>query len=174
MPITGPTGSSQQPRAGSPSAPKLATEGSKLASDISKVGTLIQTTLAQLEMSLKSAAAMAAPRAEPITALVAKMAFAAILHDASEKAMGSKAFNVEAAVSDLERKLNTLRGVASAISKTAALAAAGVAAAAASSPDAEMAKLKRMIEKRSQMFDALGDVMKAHDQAAKNVIQNMR
>ena len=40
--------------------------------------------------------------------------------------------------------------------------------------DLETQKLQRMVEKRSQMFDMLKQIMEKYDQTAKGVIQNLR
>jgi hypothetical protein len=40
--------------------------------------------------------------------------------------------------------------------------------------DIETMKLKRMIEKRNQMFEALSQIMKNYDDSSRSIIQNMR
>jgi hypothetical protein len=42
------------------------------------------------------------------------------------------------------------------------------------SVDVEMQKLKRMIDKRNQMFDMLGKIMDQYNERSKSVIQNIR
>ncbi len=84
-----------------------------------------------------------------------KLAIAAVLQDALEQALKSSALNLETTVNDLRIKLDALRG----------LEKPGV--------DYETEKLKRTIDKRSQMFEMLGGIIKHYDQTAKSATQGI-
>lgn len=100
-----------------------------------------------------------------VSQAVAKVVFVAVLNEAINKASKSAHFNVETAINDLWVHLDAARKFSG-----------GGSASAAGSPsiDVETQKLKRMIQKRSELFDVLGKIMERYDQSAKNVIQNMR
>ncbi|HJQ61087.1 MAG TPA: hypothetical protein VJ890_29550 [Vineibacter sp.] len=100
-----------------------------------------------------TATAMLGPNNPPKLAL--KLAFAAVLHDAIGKALKSQAFNVETAINDLWIRLDSVRGLQK------------------PSIDVETMKLKRLIDKRSQMFDMLKGIMEKYDATAKGVIQGI-
>lgn len=113
--------------------------------------------------STTSASSVAAGQ---VSQAVAKVVFVAVLSEAINKASRSAHFNVETAINDLWVHLDAARK----------FSGGGANAGAAGSPsiDVETKKLKRMIQKRSELFDVLGKIMEKYDQSAKNVIQNMR
>jgi hypothetical protein len=94
--------------------------------------------------------------------LAVKLGYIAVLQGAIEKAGKSQNFNIETAINDLWIALDAVKK----------LAAAGTQPGSASI-DVETMKLKRMIQKRSQMFDMLRGIMEKYDATAKGVIQSM-
>lgn len=100
--------------------------------------------------------------------LARKLFFIAVLQAAIEKAGKNQHFNVETAINDLWTSLDSVRKLGS-----AGGAQSLPAVQPSSSIDVETQKLKRMIEKRSQMFDMLRGIMEKYDATAKNVIQNL-
>ncbi len=112
-----------------------------------------------------STAGAAKLAAGQMSQVVAKVVFVAVLNEAINKASKSAHFNVETAINDLWVHLDAARK----------FSGGGNAGAAASpSIDVETQKLKRMIQKRADLFELLSKIMERYDQSAKNVIQSMR
>lgn len=101
-------------------------------------------------------------RAVQVTALALKLAYVAVLQAAVEKATKSQNFNVETAINDLWTSLDSVKKLGAGQQQ------------GSPSIDVETMKLKRMIDKRSQMFDVLGKIIEKYDQTARSVMQNMR
>lgn len=126
----------------------------------------LQQSLGALGNMKASAMPAASPAAGQLSQIVAKIVFVSILNAAIEKASKNAHFNVETAINDLWVHLDAARK----------FSAGGGSASAAGSPsiDVQTQKLQSMMQKRSQLFSVLSEIMSKYDQSAKNVIQSMR
>jgi hypothetical protein len=147
-------------------------EMGSLGRDMAAVTANVPVMLQSLQKSLSdvagttSATPAAAHMAGHVSQAVAKVVFVAVLNEAIDKASKSAHFNVETAINDLWIHLDTARKFSS--------GGGNAGPTASPSIDLETQKLKRMIQKRAQLFDLLGKIMERHNQLAKNVVQSMR
>ena len=141
--------------------------GRDIASN-SNVSAMLQNLQKSLESIGSTTATMppAALTGQQLSQVVTKIVFVSVLNEAINKASKNAHFNVETAINDLWVHLDAARK----------FSGGGSAARAAGSPstDVEMQKLKRMMQKRAELFSVLGAIMTKYDQSAKNVIQSMR
>ncbi|MBL8674399.1 MAG: hypothetical protein IPK81_24575 [Rhodospirillales bacterium] len=144
---------------------RLGLENGKLADAISKVSTEVKDVLSNLTTMLNAASGgfQGASGQLERSQLAMKLAFVAILEDAQRKAMASKSFNPATAALDLAVRLDALGGVA-----TPAPAGDGAA------KHADLYKLQQLVVDHAQLFDALSEVAKAQDGAARNIVRNTR
>ena len=142
--------------------------GRDMAAATANVPAMLQSMQKSLGGVASTASTMPAVAlaAGQLSQVVAKVVFVSVLTEAIDKAGKNAHFNVETAINDLWVHLDAARK----------FSGGGAAAGAAGSPSfgLEAKKLQRMVQKRAQLFDVLGEIMQKYDQSAKNVIQSMR
>lgn len=140
----------------------LGIEISKMANELNSITLPLQALKQQFEKALAPRGSSPGPPSADVNSLAAKVAYIAVLQSEIERATQNHHFNVLTAINDLWIKLDSVRNLAGTKPQSDS-----------PSIDVEMMKLKRMIDKRSHMFEMIRQILHQQDETAKNVIQSM-